>query len=118
MPAGDSEIQSVGRYLPEATVLGVLRDGKGLLLGMPSSSASADTMQRCESALLKAGVTQWSWSMQEGELQIRVYWTSGRTWWLVAAVLAILAFLLYDVHAQQDAAGWLAALQRRHNISF
>ena len=111
-PAGDDEIQRVRQHLPDAEVLGVLRDGKGLLIELDAGSAAQ--LARCEDRLLRAGATEWSWTLEPSGTRVRAYWTPRPRWpfALAAAVLATTAYLCYDVHAAQNVAGWAAALQR------
>ncbi len=111
-PATQVEIQRVRKYLPEAEVLGVLRDGKGLLLEIKAGSATQ--LHEGEKALLKAGASEWNWSAEQEGMQIRAYWTDTATtrWPLGAAVLVAAVCIWYDVHLAQNAAEWFAALQR------
>ena len=113
--AGDREIQLLGRYVPDAEVLGVVRNGTGLLLQLPADSAHADAAQRYEKQLLKAGVREWSWQHTSRGMRVRAYWSPQKypAWplALLGAVFATATYLHYDVHAAQVAAGWLAALQ-------
>ena len=114
--AGEREIQLLERYVPEAEVLGVVREGRGLLLQLPEDSAHAAAVQKYEQMLIKAGVREWTWHHTSRGMRVRAYWSPHdyRHLWprmLLAAVFAVAAYLKYDVHAAQVAARWLATLQ-------
>jgi len=101
--ASDTEIQqwtaAVTMHLPEATVKGVLREARGLLVYVPCKEVNADDIQRYEMLLQRAGAIGWSWSSGPSGTAMRVRF--GATWkrgrmclaLLTAAGLAGLAWL-------------------------
>ena len=116
--AGDDEIQLVRRHLPHADVLGVTREGRGLLLHVPGRASAADTHE-CEQQLLHAGASEWNWTAEHGGMRVRAYWHQRRSSrrYVAAAAVATAVFGLaycwwYDVHLTQATARWLAALRR------
>ena len=118
--ASDREIHLVQRHVPGAEVLGVTREGKGLLLHVPGHATAAETQER-EAQLLRAGVREWNWTAESGGMRVRAYWRDkGSQWWrvaLAAAVFAAAYVVRYDVHLTQAAAGWLAQVQRSSGLS-
>ena len=114
--AGDDEIQLVQRHLPHADVLGVTREGRGLLLRVPGRASAADTSE-CERQLLRAGASEWNWTAEPGGMRVRAYWrhprrSRRRYVAAAAAVFGLVYCWWYDVHLTQAAARWLAALRR------
>ena len=102
--ASDAEIQqwtsTVGIHLPDATVKGVLREARGLLVHVPCKQVTADDIQRYEMMLLRAGATGWSWSSDSSGTAMRVRFGAKWTPWhiclalLTAAGLGALAWLM------------------------
>lgn len=104
----------VGQYLPEADVLGVIREGNGLLLLVRDTSAvQASDLDRFQRQLLRAGASGWNWAVSNEGLRIRVQWPLTSRWpvKVVLAVLTLTAFIYYDVHSPQAARSWFSAWQ-------
>lgn len=100
--------QRLHRYLPDADVRGVLREGNGLLIMLPGP-ANAETLALVEHGLLQAGVQRWNWTAERDQLKIRVQWTHKRSWWPLLAVAALATLLLHDIHLAENARRWLGA---------
>lgn len=107
MPANDHEIQewteAIGRLVPEAKVVGVIREGKGLLLHVERGEINADDMRNMERALLRAGADGWTWHIGPAGARIRVHMAGKRAWtWPVLGLLllASIAIYFYDIHSQ------------------
>ena len=105
MPATDQEIQewteAIGRFVPEAKVVGVIREGNGLLLHVERGEISAEDMRNMERALLRAGAHGWAWNIGPRGARIRVHMGGKRTWiWaIVACAIGLLSLLyFYDIH--------------------
>jgi len=109
MPANDREIQewteAIGRFVPEAKVVGVIREGNGLLLNIERGEINAQDMQDMERALLRAGAQGWTWNIGPRGARIRVHMAGSHqaawTWAIVALAIGVLALLyFYDIHPQ------------------
>ena len=89
------------RHLPEAEILGELREGKGLLLGLPRANLQATDMDTYERMLLRAGAVGWSWSVSAPGARMRVHFGRGSRvgslMWVIVLVLAAAA--AYHAHA-------------------
>ena len=114
--AGETEIQLIRKWLPDADILGVVRDGKGLLIEMKHiKGIHASHVQHCEQKLIAAGVTHWTWNTNNGQMQIRAYWDKPSNFLrhsgAALAILLLAAYWFYDVHTAKTISSWLAALQ-------
>ena len=89
--------------LPIAEVIGVLRDGPGVLIRV-DMPATAENTQYIEKALVQAGAAGWSWEHEE-TYKIRVYQRRANYWWLV---IVIIAYLCYDIHIISLARSWIS----------
>jgi hypothetical protein len=94
---------SLREGIPEVEVIGVLRDGPGVLIraDMP---ATAENVERLEKAMLAAGATGWDWTYDKSGFKIRVY--RKRRYWKILPFI-FLALWAYDVH------NYIAALAGR-----
>ena len=115
--ANESEIRAwtanIGKHMPDADVLGVIREGNGLLLVVRDAAVvRASDLDRFQRQLLRAGASGWNWTASCDGLRIRAQWPR-KSWWRVkvVAVLALTAFVYYDVHFTQAARGWLGTWQ-------
>ena len=88
-----------------ARVLGVVREGKGLLLEMTEQPTSSN-MRRLEQQLIAVGCSDWAWQ----GTRMRVYWEKRNYSTLLALAITTLAyFLYYDIHLAQALSGWASA---------
>lgn len=88
-----------------ATVLGVVREGRGLLLEMTEHPTSSN-MRRLEQQLLAAGCSDWAWQ----GTRMRVYWERRSYNALAALAISTLAyFFYYDIHLAQALGSWAGA---------
>ena len=89
-------------HVPGARVLGVVREGKGLLLEM-NEQPTASNMRLLEQQLLDAGCSDWAWR----GTRIRAYWERRNYSTLLALVITAIAYFLYnDIHLAQTVNGW------------
>lgn len=92
-------------HVPGARVLGVVREGKGLLLEI-NEQPSASKMRLLEQQLLDAGCSDWAWQ----GTRIRVYWERRNYNTLLALAITAIAYFLYnDIHLAQTINGWTGA---------
>ena len=89
------------RHLPEAEILGELREDKGLLLGLRCANLQATDMDTYERMLLRAGAVGWSWNVGAHGARMRVRFGRGSRvgslLWVIVLVLAAAA--AYYAHA-------------------
>ena len=98
-------ITSIERNLPDARVLGVVREGRGLLLEM-DEEPSARRMQQVEKQLLAAGCSEWAWQ----GVRMRVYWERRNYTTYIALAISVLAYFIYnDIHLAQTISRWVGA---------
>ena len=92
-------------HVQGARVLGVVREGKGLLLEM-KEQPSASSMLRIEQQLLAVGCSDWAWQ----GTRIRVYWERRNYNTILALTITVIAYFLYnDIHLAQTIIGWTGA---------
>ena len=112
--AGAAEIQLAREHVPRATCVGVLRDGRGLLLEVESAAdINAQDMQKYEKQLLRAGVSEWTWAVVDKHLQIRAYWPFSTRkkaiiTFFISAVFFIFCWFYYDIHVAKTPRSWFA----------
>ena len=86
--------KAVAKYLPEARVLGELRDQTGILIRVQVHNVDAASLSDIQSALQKAGASGWHWTAEsESILKIRVYFQ--RRHIVKYAVVAAIGFVLW-----------------------
>lgn len=90
----------VKRHIPDAQVIGHLRDRPGILIRVPIQQRSSCDMYSIEQALLQAGATGWHWSLTERpqSVKIRVYY--GQEWRygvLMLPIVVACAIYYYDI---------------------
>ena len=117
--AGNREIQLIEKHVPDARILGVVRERCGLLIDLPrGDSAAAENVQQYERELLKAGVREWIRDVEHNRLKARVYWPTNR--WRNTAigglvslltVFTAVALLSNDIRATQTIRSWITPLQ-------
>jgi len=107
MPATDQEIRewtdAIKLRVPEAMVVGVIREGNGLLLHIERNEITADDMRQYEKQLLMAGADGWTWHIGQRGARIRVHMGKDRAWaWaIVACAIGVLSLLyFYDIHSR------------------
>ena len=105
--ASEKEIQrwtlALKTHVPEAKVMGVIREGKGLLLDIRASPWM-------ESKLLRAGAHAWSWNIKDKHIvQARVHFGKKSYWhW---PIIALVVYILYDIHFTEAVGRWARSWQ-------
>ena len=101
----------MAQHMPDAAVVGVLGDGRGLLLAL-DHMPNATRMQEHEAQLMAAGCTEWTWKAGP-PLRLRVYWPEPArvTAWSIgiATVLAVICVLFNDIHLAQTVGSGIGA---------
>jgi len=91
------------KVLPNADVLGELRDQPGVLARVAVDDAfDATTIDDIEQALVRAGASGWHWAPEErgNTVKIRVYFGGGWPWarLVLLVIVGAAALLHYDIH--------------------